>query len=332
MNVIEKGNGELFMDPDPDKARAFFRTKPRGMVPKLSTIPEVVKKYFTPGTYTAIGGFGAVRFPSAIVHEILRQKIKGLTFMGHTSTHDFQLMCAGECFDKVDIAYIIGLEARGLSANARRYMQSGKVQSTEWTNYGLAIRLKAAATGVSYALGRNMLGTDTFKNSAAKVVECPFTGKKFTAYPALWPDVAAIHVHEADVYGNCTIKGITITDFELARAAKRLIITCERLVPNEKIRQSPESTFIPFTLVDHVIEVPYGSYPGNMAGEYFSDEEHLKEWLVAEKDPEVFKEFLDKYIYSCNDFYDYLEKCGGMRKIAKLKEQESLVKQLEGNL
>ncbi|HSO67864.1 MAG TPA: hypothetical protein VLP30_08405, partial [Desulfatirhabdiaceae bacterium] len=53
----------------------------------------------------------------------------------------------------------------------------------------------------------------------------------------------------------------------------------------------------PFYLVDAVVEVPFGSYPGNMAYEYFSDEEHLAQWLKVEKDPDEFQRFLDKYIY-----------------------------------
>ena len=138
-----------------------------------------------------------------------------------------------------------------------------------------------------------MLGTDTFKMSAAKVIECPFTGKKFAAVPALWPDVAAIHVHEADMYGNAVIRGISVADLELARAAKRLIITTERLVSNDEIRDDPTATSIPFYLVDAVVEVPYGSYPGNMPYEYFSDEEHLAQWMKVEKDPEAFEKFLE---------------------------------------
>jgi len=41
--------------------------------------------------------------------------------------------------------------------------------------------------------------------------------------------------------------------------------------------------------VDAVCEVPYGGYPGTMAYEYFSDEEHLREWLKVEEDPVAFK-------------------------------------------
>ncbi len=323
--VIAQGEGPLFMDPDADKAREFFRKKNRSMINKMMTVKDAVSKFVHDGDYLAIGGFGANRIPTAICHEIVRQRKKNLAFAGHTSTHDFQILAAGEVFNRCDIAYIIGLEARGLSPNARRYMESGKVQSCEWTNYAMALRLKAAAMGISFIPGRNVMGTDTFKHSAAKVVKCPFTDKLYALYPALWPDVAAIHVHEADIYGNCRIRGISIADLELARAAKHLIITCERLVHNEEIRNNPSATAIPYYLVDAVCEVPYGSYPGNMPYEYFSDEDHLKLWLEVEKDPEEFKKFLDKYIYGTKDFNEYLELCGGIERINELRAQEKLI-------
>src|SRR5262249_10090967 len=196
-----------------------------------------------------------------------------------------------------------GLEARGLSPHARRVMESGTVAFTEWSNYALAVRLKAAAMGLPFLPARSMLGTDTFRHSGARVITCPFTGVKLLALPALFPDVAAIHVHEADRYGNCRIRGTSVADFDLARAAKRLIITCERLIPNDEIRSDPTRTVIPFYCVDAVCEVPYGSFPANMPYEYFSDEEHLRKWLEAERDGVTYRRFLDEYILGVKDFH-----------------------------
>ncbi len=325
MKTLQEGKNPLFMDPDPDQAREFFQKKQRAMTDKRMTEKEAVEKFIPDGCYLAIGGFGANRIPTAILHEILRARRKNLGFLGHTSTHDFQLLCAGHCLKKIDIAYIIGLEARGLSPNARRVMESGEIEVCEWTNYALCVRLRAAAEGVSFGIARNMLGTDTLKMSGAKVIECPFTGKKFVALPAIWPDVAAIHVHEADIYGNCHIRGISVADLELARAAKRVIITAERLVDSYAIRINPTRTVIPFYLVDAVVEVPFGSYPGNMAYEYFSDEAHLSQWLTTEKDPAEFQLFLNKYIYDVSSFEEYLELCGGIKKLKELRRLEALV-------
>lgn len=325
------GDGVLFADPSPDAARRAFAAKPRALTDKRTTVPDAVARLVNDGDYLAIGGFGTNRIPTAVIHEILRQKKQDLRFAGHTATHDFQVLCAGNLtgrgrtLAKVDVAYVVGLEARGLSPHARRVLESGTVECTEWTNYALAVRLQAAAMGVPFLPSRTMLGTDTFGRSAAKTVTCPYTGDTLVALPALYPDVAAIHVHEADVYGNARIKGTSVADLELARAAKRLIITCERLVPHDSFRADPNQTAIPFFCVDAVCEVPFGSYPGNMPGEYFSDEAHLRKWLEVERDPAAFARFLDEHIFGVRDFAEYLSRCGGLPRLQQLRLQEHLL-------
>jgi len=325
VKIIDQGKGELFTDPDPDKARAFFRTKNRKMVNKVMELPDAIKEFVHDGEYLGIGGFGANRTPIAACHEIVRQGRKKMGFAGHTSTHDMQILSAGEVYDKLDAAYVVGLEARGLSACSRRYLESGKVKVTEWTNYSLTVRMKAAAMGVPYLPARNMIGTDTFKYSAAKLAECPFTGKKLVLLPALYVDVAIIHVHEADIYGNSRFRGIAVSDLDLASAAKRLIITTEKLISNEEIKRDPTDTDIPFHLVDAVCEVPFGAYPGTMPYEYFSDEEHLKEWLTVDRDPEKFKEFIQRNIYDCDNHEDYINLNGGSKKMRDLRAKELLL-------
>lgn len=321
---LKQGQNQLFADPDADTAREFFRHKSRAMVSKVSTAAEAVRSLLKDGDYLAIGGFGANRIPTAILHEIVRQGRKNLAFAGHTATHDMQILVGGDCIDRLDIAYIIGLEARGLSPNSRRAVESGKIKLTEWTNATLSWRIKAAAMGLSFIPARNIMGTDTFKYSAGKEITCPFTGQKYVAHPALYPDFAAIHVHECDIYGNAHVYGSSVSDQDLARASKRVVLTTERIIPNEEIRRQPHATFIPFWCVDAVVEVPYGSYPGNMPYEYFSDEEHIRQWLSIEKDPEEFRKFFKKQILDTKNFNEYLELNGGIEKMLKLRSIELL--------
>jgi len=321
----------LFADPSANHAREFFRTKPRALVDKLMTVREAVTRFLHDGEYLAIGGFGGDRLPTAVCHEIVRQKKQNLTLAGHTATHDFQILAAGnltghgKLLARIDIAYIVGLEARGLSPHARRVMESGEIESTEWSNYALAVRFKAAAMGLPFLPMRSMLGTDTFRKSPAKEITCPFTGDKLLAVPACFPDVGVIHVHEADRYGNCRIRGTTVADFDLARASKKLIITCERLIPSDEIRSDPTRTIIPFYCVDAVCEVPFGSYPGNMPYEYFSDEDHLRLWLKVEEDEAEYRKFIERYIHGVGDFTEYLELCGGLARLQTLRQEEFLL-------
>jgi glutaconate CoA-transferase subunit A len=324
MDIEATGIYQLFMDPDADKAREFFRHKTRQMRDKVTTVQKAVETLINDGDYIAVGGFGTNRIPAAMLHEIVRQRKKNLGLSGHTATHDMQILAAGQCVDRCDVAYVVGLEARGLSKVARQAYETGQIKAVEWSNAALAWRYKAAAMGVPFLPARVMLGTDTARYSAMKEIICPYTGIKLAALPALYPDVGLIHVHRADEYGNCQIDGIMVSDQDMARAAKKLIITAERLIPHEEIRRQPDRTVIPFYCVDAVIQVPYGSYPGNMPYEYFSDEEHLREWLEAEKTPKTHQEFMDKYIYHTTDFNQYLELSGGLKKMPGLRQLELL--------
>src|SRR5216110_3539574 len=95
MDTLSRGDGVLFTDPSADRARQFFAGKPRALADKLTTVADAVRRLVADGDYLAIGGFGADRIPTAVCHEILRQNRQQLRFAGHTATHDFQLLCAG---------------------------------------------------------------------------------------------------------------------------------------------------------------------------------------------------------------------------------------------
>src|SRR5713226_6307576 len=137
MTTLSRGAGALFSDPSADHARQFFATKPRALTDKVMSVSEAVRRFVHSGDYLAVGGFGVDRLPTALVHEILRQGKQNLGLAGHTATHDFQVLCAGnltgrgKTLARVDVAYVVGLEARGLSPHARRVMESGEIQCTE---------------------------------------------------------------------------------------------------------------------------------------------------------------------------------------------------------
>ncbi|MGC8791298.1 MAG: CoA transferase subunit A [Desulfurella sp.] len=322
--------GELLGFHHPDEMREFFRKKSKKMTSKLTDLKQAVS-LVKEGDYISIGGFGTVRIPTAFIHELLRAKKKNLIAACFTSNVDTDLLAAGKTFNKADASYIISFEALGAPKVLKKYFESGSIQLTEWSNGAMGWRYKAAAMGLSYLPVRSMLGTDTQKYSAAKEVTCPFTGMKYLAVPALYPDVAVIHVHAADIYGNSYIRGVLVADVDIAKASKKVIITTEKIVPTEFFRDNPQNTTIPFYQVDAVVVTPYGSYPCNMPYEYFMDVDHLREFLKAAEDEKTFQEYLDKNIYNCNDFYEYLDNCGGIRRLEYLKDLESQII-IEGGL
>lgn len=310
MNVLSSGSGELIQPPDMDAFREWNRTyKSRELIDKRMTEREAVSQFLAEGDYIGIELYGTVRAPMSLVREILRQGFHDLKCAGQ-GVFESDLLAAANTVKQLDWTYI-GFEVYGLSANARRSVESGYVQKiVEWSNAALTWRFKAAAMGVPFLPTQVMLGTDTFKYSAAKVAECPFTGKKLCLLPALILDAGFIHVSRADKYGNCQIDGISGFAAEMARASKRLIISAEEIVDEDVIRSQPDRTIIPYYLVDAVIEAPFGAHPGEMTNCYERDEQHIRDYVNATKDESNVKEYLNTWIYDIQDHKEYLEKVG----------------------
>jgi 3-oxoacid CoA-transferase subunit A/glutaconate CoA-transferase subunit A len=302
-----------------------MENKTRRPLDKKMPLRQAVQRFIHDGDYFAMGGFGHVRVSMAGIYEMIRQGRRHLTIAAKTAVHDIDVLIGAGVVDRVDCAYGFGHELRGLSPTGRRAVERGRVKIVaEISNAGFQWRFKAAAMGLPFLPARVMLGTDTFRRSSAKVVEDPFSGKPICLLPACYPDFALIHVHRCDCFGNAQIDGITMEDIDLARAAKRLILTTERVIDEEDIRANPDRTVIPFFLVDAVCEVPYGSHPGNMPGLYYSDEEHMSHWLSMSKTDEGVSEYMEKYVLSVDNFSDYINLIGGQEKMDYLRRIELL--------
>lgn len=326
VEILAEGEGELLGWHDPDENRAWIRdNKPRGLVDKSMSAREAVQRFVQDGDYLAVGGFGHVRVPMAFIYEIIRQGCRNLVVAGKTAVHDIDILIGAGCVSKVECAYSFGHELRGLSPAGRRAVESGKVKVVaEISNGGYQWRFLAGMMGIPFIPVRNLMGTDTFAKSSAKLVRDPWSGKPVALVPAAYPDLALFHVPRCDKYGNAQIDGIFVEDFELARAARRVIISTEEIVGEEEIRRDPRQTVIPFYVVDAVCEVPYGAHPTQMPYRYFFDEEHIREWLTLSRTEEGTREYFEKYVFGVADFDEYLERIGGLRTLSRLKRIEQL--------
>jgi 3-oxoacid CoA-transferase subunit A/glutaconate CoA-transferase subunit A len=329
MDILAEGEGELVGWHDPDENRAWvYENKPRGLVDKRMSVQQAVARFVPDGSFLAVGGFGHIRIPMALIYEIVRQRRRNLTVAGKTAVHDVDILIGGGCVSKVECAYAFGHEMRGLSPAGRRAVERGDVRVvSELSNGAYQWRFLAAMMGIPFIPMRGLMGTDTFNKSSAKLVRDPWSGKPVTLLPAAYPDVALFHVPRCDPYGNSQIDGILVEDFELARAARRVIVSTEEIVDEEEIRRLPQKTAIPFYLVDAVCEVPYGAHPTEMPYQYYFDEDHIREWLTLSRSEVGVMDYFDRYVFGVQDSAEYLERVGGVGKLVQLKQIELLREQ-----
>jgi hypothetical protein len=109
---------------------------------------------------------------------------------------------------------------------------------------------------------------------------------------------------------------------EPAPAARRVVISAEKIVPETKIRSDFERTVIPFYLVDALCEVPYDARPTLMPCEYYLHKDHIGEWLTLSRTDEGTTEYLERYVLSAPCFEVYLQRIGGRRRLSQLRRIE----------
>jgi acyl CoA:acetate/3-ketoacid CoA transferase alpha subunit len=315
MQIIESGISP-FKFTDPDEMREWVRDKKsRFLESKLMTEQEAIERFLKDGDYLAFDLAVLVRGPSSLEREIVRQRKKNLFLAGKFSFLDCALLVVGGCVTRIDCGFMGG------GASHFRAIEKGKVEVIEWSNGTISARFLAGALGLPFIPWRGLMGTETFKHSAAKIAIDPFTGKRITLLPALNPDVALIHANQCDVYGNARLFGPGCIPIEVATASKRVIISTEEIIDIEEIRKAPAKTTIPYYMVDAVVLAPFGGHPGAVPGLYDADFGHMNEFFKAEKDPVAMEKYLDKYIYSCKTHQDYLDKIG-KSKLEELRKRE----------
>lgn len=301
----------------PDEARQFLANKDKSKRDKRMTLSDAVKKFVKDGDNLGVAGFVNSRQPIAIIHEIIRQGRKDLTLSFQSAGLGPEYL-AGAMAVKPDHVSIKRLELAywaheyaGISSMFRYFAEKGMLEIEDWSNANMSARFKAGAMGLPFIPIRSPLASNINESNRGKVIDDPFTGRPILLLPASHPNVGLIHVQEADMYGNCRIKGQTFTCPEIAMAAANVIVTCEKLVENDYLSAEPTQNSIPFFAVDAVVEVPYGAYPGMCHDYHYFDQTHIAQFKVATEkfrkgDTEPLKEYYEKYIFGVEDFDGFI--------------------------
>jgi len=293
-----------------------------GKVVPLADAAELVHD----GDEVAVGGCLYSRTPWALLLELLRAGRRDLTLSRSLMCYEAELFLVRGAARKLVTSWVgIGLPW-GIAKVFRRYVEEGRAEYEEWSHLALGLRYQAAAMGVPFLPTRSLLGSDLLALSGAKEIDDPFTGERVCLVPAYAPDVAVIHVHRADAFGNAQIDGAPYMDRELAGAARRVILTAEEVVPSDDIVATADRTAIPHFLVDAVVEVPYGSFPHECYGRYEASFDHFDAYqrMVDDAGDLGVERYLREFVDEPGSFQGFLRKVGA----EVLGEQERRAREL----
>jgi glutaconate CoA-transferase subunit A len=265
------------------------------MIDKRTSLSEAIAPIEN-GALVALGGNTLHRGPGAAVHEIVRQGKCGLEVVKTAGAYDVDLLCAAGCVDAVSAGFVGYETPFGMAPAYRKAVEAGRVAAHEHACATVIAGLRAAIQGVPFMPVAGLQGSDLPAARGFQSLTDPYAGTEVFVVPALRPDVAIIHVQEADAQGNGRIVGTRFEDVLMAQAASRVILTAERIVDAEGFREVPETVAIPGFLVDAVVPAPRGAWPFSCTPYYGYDAEYLAAWVNAARDQESARRFIAERI------------------------------------
>jgi glutaconate CoA-transferase, subunit A len=257
------------------------------------------------GMTIGIGGWAARRKPMALVREICRSPVRDLTVVSYGGP-DVGLLCAAGKVRRLIFGFV-SLDGIPLEPHFRRAREEGRIEAVELDEGMVQWGLYAAGLRLPFLPTRAGLASDVMRvNPDLRTVVSPYEDREtLVAVPALELDVALVHANSADERGNAQVLGPDLYFDDLyCGAAKRRIVSCERVVSTAELNRSGcvHTLVLHRGLVDAVVEVPQGAHPTSCAPDYGVDDVHLRLYADA-VEPERWNAYREQFLTGDEDRY-----------------------------
>ena len=272
-------------------------------------LKEAVAELVHDGDFLALEGFTHL-IPFAAGHEIIRQGRRNLTVVRMTPDLIYDQLIGAGCVSKLIFSWggNPGVGSLHRLRDAVEKSWPGPLAIEEHAHAGMAAAYSAGAANLPFGLLRGYAGTELAEHTTVRFVDCPFTGERLAAVPAIRPDVAIIHAQKADRAGNVLMWGVVGVQKEAVMAAKRAIVTVEEIV--ERLDAPPNAMVLPGWVVSAVCEVKRGAFPSYAQGYYPRNNAFYKSWDQIAKERAGFQAWIDRHVMGTNDFAGFLQSIG----------------------
>ena len=275
-----------------------------------STLHDAIAAHVSDGQTIAMEGFTHL-IPFAAAHEIIRQGRKDLHLVRMTPDIVYDQMIGAGCARALTFSWG-GNPGVGSLHRLRDAVEKGwprPIEIVEHSHAGMAASYTAGASNLPFGVLRGYIGTDLATvNAQVRSVTCPYTGEKLTTVPALRPDLTILHAQLADRSGNVLLRGILGAQKEAAMAARRLVVTVERVV--DELDAPMNAVVLPSWIVTAVACVPGGAYPSYAQGFYARDNAFYLAWDEIARDRDRFRAWMDEHVLGTRTHAEFLRRLG----------------------
>jgi glutaconate CoA-transferase, subunit A len=269
---------------------------------QILNLKEAIQEAVRDGDTIALEGFTHL-IPFAAGHEIIRQGRRNLTLVRMTPDLIYDQLIGAGCAKKLVFSWggNPGVGSLHRLRDAVEQCWPAPLEVEEHAHAGMAAAYAAGAAHLPFGVLRGYLGTDLPKyNLNIKFIECPFTGERLAAVPAIRPDVTVIHAQKADRQGNVLIWGVVGVQKEAVMAARRSIVTVEEIV--DRLHAPPNAVVLPSWVVGAVAEVKGGAFPSYAQGYYPRNNAFYKQWDPIARERGTFRAWIERHVLATKDF------------------------------
>jgi glutaconate CoA-transferase subunit A len=270
------------------------------------SLKQAIAAHVADGASVALEGFTHL-IPFAAGHEIIRQRKRDLHLIRMTPDLIYDQMIGMGCARKLTFSWG-GNPGVGSLHRLRDAVEQGwphKLALDEHSHAGMAAAYCAGAARLPFGMLRGYADTDLASvNPRVRSVECPFTGERLAAVPAINPDVTILHAQRADRDGNISISGIVGAQREAALAAKTLLVTVEEVV--DRLPPAMNAVVLPHWAVSAVVHCPGGAYPSYAHGYYARDNAFYQQWDAIARERESFLGWIERHVLASGDHGAFL--------------------------
>ena len=247
------------------------------------------------GDTVALEGFTHL-IPFAAGHELVRQGRRNLTLVRMTPDLVYDQLIGMGCARKLVFSWG-GNPGVGSLHRLRDAVENGwpaPLELEEHSHAGMAAAYAAGASNLPFGVLRGYVGTDLAARTNVRSIDCPFTGERLAAVPAIRPDVGIVHAQQADRRGNVQLWGITGVQKETVLASRRSVVTVEEIV--DELAPRPGAVVLPGWIVTAVALAPGGARPSYAHGYYDRDNDFYVAWDAVSRDRDRFVEWMREHV------------------------------------